>query len=138
MEQTSEPGLRAKPVIVSVLIRSQGKSENYYTSTYGFDLEGWGPLVLEDVKANATELVDVGVVDLGPEEHLWRDHWVLVGQEELKVEHSSFEGSFAWASDLDVEVSAVGLGWLCVDAHDYKNRVRKHSLYSLHCQCANF
>ena len=59
--------------------KKEDKSEKYKQKlTYSFDLQGWRPLVLEDVKANATELVDVGMVDFGPEEHLWWDHWILI------------------------------------------------------------
>lgn len=36
------------------------------------DLQRWGPLVLQDVQADAAQLVDVGVVDLGQEAHLRR------------------------------------------------------------------
>lgn len=66
-----------------------------------------------------TESVDVGVVDLGAEEDLGGDHGVIVGEEQLQVEHSAFVGRVSWTSNLDEEVSAVGLRWLSVDAHNY-------------------
>lgn len=50
------------------------------------DLQRRRPLVLEDVEADAPELVDVGVVDLGQEAHLGRRHGVVLGQEELELE----------------------------------------------------
>lgn len=52
----------------------------------GADLEGRGPLVLEDVEADAAQLVDVGVVDLGQEAHFRGRHWVVVWEEELELE----------------------------------------------------
>ena len=65
-----------------------------------------------------TKLVNVGMVDLGPEEDLWWHHWVLFGQEKLEVEHTTFEWGFSWAGNLHKEVSAVGLRGFCVDAHN--------------------
>ena len=56
-----------------------------------------------------TESVDVGVVDLGAEEALGGDHWVLFGQEQLKVEESTLVGGVSRACDSHKEVSAVGL-----------------------------
>lgn len=40
----------------------------------------------QDVKADATQLVDVGVEDLGQEADLGGHHWVVVGEEELELE----------------------------------------------------
>jgi hypothetical protein len=37
---------------------------------HGADLQGRAPLVLEDVQADAAQLVNIGVVDLGQETHL--------------------------------------------------------------------
>ena len=42
--------------------------------TYSFDLQGWGPLVLQNVKADSAELVDVRVVDPCDESDLYWDH----------------------------------------------------------------
>ena len=41
------------------------------------DLERRAPVFLEDVQADAAELVDVRVVDFGAEQTLGRNHWVL-------------------------------------------------------------
>jgi hypothetical protein len=41
---------------------------------------------LQDVQANAAELVDVGVVDLGEETDFGRRHGVVVGKEQLELE----------------------------------------------------
>ena len=83
------------------------------------NLEGWWPLVLEDIKANSTELVNVWVVDLGSEQNLWWDHWVLIRQEEFAIEDTSFVWSFSWTSNLDIEMSCILLVWLGVDSDDW-------------------
>ena len=49
------------------------------------------------------------MIDLGPEEYLWRNHWVFIRKEELKVEHATLERSFTGTSNFDIEMSAVGL-----------------------------
>jgi hypothetical protein len=48
-----------------------------------------GRLTLEDVEANATQSVNVGVVNLGEEADLGRGHGVVVWEEELKLEHAA-------------------------------------------------
>lgn len=40
----------------------------------------------QDVKADAAELVDVWVEDLGKKADLGRGHWVVVGEEQLQFE----------------------------------------------------
>lgn len=85
----------------------------------GPDLESGRPLVLQDIKADAAELVDVGVVDLCSEEHLWWDHWVLIRKEEFAVEDATLVWSFGWTCDLHEEVSRVLFVWLSVDTNDW-------------------
>lgn len=46
-------------------------------------------LTLENVKANAAQPVDVGVVDLGKKANLGRSHGVVVRQEELQLEDTT-------------------------------------------------
>jgi hypothetical protein len=48
-------------------------------------------LTLQHVKANAAELVDVGVVDLGEETDLWGRHWVIIWEEEFEVEDATWD-----------------------------------------------
>lgn len=45
-----------------------------------------GPHTLQHIQADATQLVDVGVEDLGQEADLGRDHGVVVGEKELELE----------------------------------------------------
>ena len=44
---------------------------------------------LQHVKADAPQLIDVWVVNLGEESDLGRRHWVVLGKEGLEVEHAS-------------------------------------------------
>ena len=82
-------------------------------------MQSRGPLVLEDVETDSAELVDVGVVDLGSEEDLGRNHWVLFGQEQLAVEDAALVGSLAGPGDLNEEVSRVLLVWFRVNSHNW-------------------
>ena len=74
------------------------------------DLEGGAPLVLQDVEADAAQLVDVGVVNLRAEENLGWRHGVLLGQEELTVEEAAFIGSAGRSGQLHNEMSGVVFG----------------------------
>lgn len=49
-----------------------------------------GRLTLQHVKADAAELVDVGVVDLGEETDLGGRHWVVIWEEEFEVEDTTW------------------------------------------------
>lgn len=85
---------------------------------------------LEDIETDATQLVDVWVVDLGEEADLGRDHGVVIRQEQLKLELSAYTPRISiasrresvaswgggqrtlvrgpgWSMDLDVKVSQV-------------------------------
>lgn len=84
----------------------------------GSNLESWRPLVLQNIKANSTQLIDIWVIDLGSEEDLWWNHWVLIWQEELAIKETSLIWSLGWASDLDVEMSIIFLIWLSVDSNN--------------------
>ena len=65
--------------------------------TYSFDLEGWGPFVLQDIKTDTSELVNVWMVDFGSEKDFWSDHGILIWQIELELEHSTFIWTVLWA-----------------------------------------
>ena len=54
------------------------------------DLQRRAPLVLEDVKADAAQFVNVGVVDLGEEAHLGWRHRIVLRQEELQFEDAAW------------------------------------------------
>ena len=59
------------------------------------------------------------MIDLGSEEDLWWDHWILFWQEELAVENTALIWSLSWAGNLDEEVSWVLLVWLSVNSNDW-------------------
>jgi hypothetical protein len=55
------------------------------------------------------------VVDFSSEENLRGDHGVVIREEELTIEEATFIGGVTWASDLNKEVTRVGLAGLCID-----------------------
>ena len=112
-------GPEVSDLLIQGIIEVWSRHEGLDGKKHSSDLEGWRPLVLEDIEADSSKLVDVGVVDLGSEEDLRWDHWVLVWEEELAIEDTSFVWSVGWAGNLDVEVSVVLLVWFSVDAHNY-------------------
>ena len=63
--------------------------------------------------------------DLCSEEHLGRDHWVFLGEEELCLEEPSVIRRVLRTSDLDMEVPEIRLVRARVDAN---NRVCAESL----------
>ena len=83
------------------------------------DLESRRPLVLQNIETDSSKLVDVGMVDLGSEQNLWWHHWVLIWQEKLAIEDSSFVRGLTWTCDLHVEVSGIGFIWLSINAHNW-------------------
>lgn len=56
-------------------------------------------LTLQHVKADAAELVDVGVVDLGEETDLGGRHWVIIWEEEFEVKDATWDVSVWWKPD---------------------------------------
>ena len=64
-----------------------------------------------------TKLVDVRVVNLGPEKHLRWNHRVVFGQEEFGLEHTSFVNGLSGTRNLNEEVSAVAFRRLGVNAN---------------------
>ena len=63
-----------------------------------------------------TNLIDIWVVDLGSEENLRRNHWVLIWQEKFSVKHASIIWSVSWSSDFDMEMSEIVLIRLSVNS----------------------
>mmetsp|Transcript_26594 Transcript_26594/g.67606 ORF Transcript_26594/g.67606 Transcript_26594/m.67606 type:complete len:200 (-) Transcript_26594:41-640(-) len=70
-------------------------------------LQGWAPLVLQDIQANAPKLVNVGVIHLRKKADLWWRHRVLLGQEELEFEDTTCIGGPFRPADDDIEVAKV-------------------------------
>ena len=113
--------------IIQVWERHQSLDREEHRS----NLESWRPLVLQDIEANSAELVNVGVVDLGSEEHLGWNHWVFIRQEEFAVKNATFVRGLGGTSDLDEEMSWVFLIWFGVNADDW---VLSETLSFLQCK----
>ena len=60
-----------RDALVERVVRVWRREQRLHRDEHGPDLQRRGPLVLEDVEADASELVDVGVVDLGEEPDLF-------------------------------------------------------------------
>ena len=56
------------------------------------DLESGRPFVLEDVEADSTQSVNIGMVNLRSKKNFWGDKRVLLGQEELQGEQTALIG----------------------------------------------
>lgn len=56
------------------------------TEEHGLDVVCSSPLVLQDVQADSTGEIDVGVVDGGLEEDGWGSVWVVGGELEGELE----------------------------------------------------
>ena len=57
-----------------------------------------GPVVLYNVQANSTKLIDVGVVNLGPKKNLRWHHGILFGQKYLNGKETAFIRSLSGSS----------------------------------------
>ena len=63
------------------------------------DGESWGPLILQDVQANAAVRVDVGMVDPGGEVALGRLEGVVGREVDVQEEHTSSIGRIIRSHD---------------------------------------
>lgn len=57
----------------------------------GSNLKSRGPLILKNVKADATKLVDVGMVDLRQKANFGRLQRVILSQEQLKFKNTTYK-----------------------------------------------
>merc|ERR1719322_219590 len=73
------------------------------------DLKCWTPLVLEDVQADPTQLVNVRVVDPGDEPHLGCRHGIVLREKEFQFELASLKRGFRWPCHFHMEISCVRL-----------------------------
>ena len=106
-------GLVLLPVLSSLVVeRVVGvgcREEDLDAEEDGADLQGWGPLGLQHVEADAPHRVDVGVVDGREEACLGRAHGVVVRQEELELEDTTLVWRVLGPCKLHVEVPVVVL-----------------------------
>ena len=82
------------------------------------DLKSRRPLILQNIKTDPSKLVNVGMIDLGAEEHLRWHHRILIRQEKFSVEHSTGEGSLFWSRNFHEEVARVVGIRLRIDTND--------------------
>jgi hypothetical protein len=52
-------------------------------------LERRRPIILQHIKAYATEPVDIGMIDFGKESYPWWTHRIVIGQEEFEFEDAT-------------------------------------------------
>jgi hypothetical protein len=76
-------GRKYSRALFSSLKKSEGTSDTFR------DGQSWAPLVFQNVQADGTIRVDVGVVDSGDEVDLWWLEGVVSGEVDVKEENSS-------------------------------------------------
>ena len=101
------------------------------------DVVGGGPLVLQDIEADAAREVEVGVVDGRPEEHGGRRIRVVGGEVEAELEGEAGVGRLVGAVDGSPPREQVAVGG---GKRGYTRRRRGHELHKLRlqpasCQC---
>lgn len=89
------------------IIRVRSTEESLDRQEDSSDLKGGRPVILEDIEANTTKLIDVWVEDLGEESNLGRSHWIIVGEEELEAENTALIRRLGRTVNLDIEISEV-------------------------------
>jgi len=96
-------GLIRLPVVRHVVgqrvVRVGRRQQCLNAEQHGANLQRGRPLVLEDVEADAAQLVDVGVVNARQEAHLGRRHGVVGRQEQLQLEDA------IWSTTAPVSIS---------------------------------
>ena len=106
-------------LLVEGVVHVGGSHKRLDREQHGSNLQSGRPLVLEDVEANAAKLVNVWMVNLCAEKNLGWHHRVLLGQEELAVEHAALKGGFAGTSDLDKEVAVILRVGFSINSHNW-------------------
>jgi hypothetical protein len=81
--------------------------EKLQRQAHGADLLSWRPIGFQDVKANAADAINVGVINFGHEPDFGRLHGVILGEEKFEFEDSTLKRSARRAFEQDVEVTSV-------------------------------
>lgn len=89
------------------VIRVRSTEEGLDRQEDSSDLKSGRPVILEDIEANTTKLIDVWVENLGQESNLGRSHWIIVGEEELEAENTTLIRRLGGTVNLDIEISEV-------------------------------
>merc|ERR1719482_2476193 len=72
-------------VVRERVVRIRRAQQRLDAQQYRPDLQGWAPLVLQDIQTDAAEPVNVRMVNFSQEPNLRRRHGILLGQEELQL-----------------------------------------------------
>ena len=81
-------------------------------------MEGWTPLVLENVEANSANFVDVRMIDFCSKEHFGRNHGILVRKEQFSAKETACIRSVVGSLDLHMEMSKVCFVWSRIDSNN--------------------
>lgn len=76
-------------IIRKWVVRIRCRQQRLNGEEDGADLQRGTPLVLENVQADAPELVDVGVVDFRQKAHFGRRHRIVLAQKQLQFEDAA-------------------------------------------------
>ncbi|KAI0564068.1 ubiquitin conjugating enzyme E2 [Gracilaria domingensis] len=96
-------------VVVERVIRVWSGKQRLDGEQDGSNLQGWAPLVLENVEADAAETIDVRVVDAGEKANFGRGHGVVFREEELELEATGGVRGLLRADDDDGKEAGVGV-----------------------------
>ena len=76
----------------------------YKRALYRADLKSGTPLVLQNIKTDASNAVDVRVEDFSPEEHLGWRHGIVGWKEEFSLEHAPCAHSSSYLRKVSLQV----------------------------------
>mmetsp|Transcript_18048 Transcript_18048/g.68440 ORF Transcript_18048/g.68440 Transcript_18048/m.68440 type:complete len:218 (+) Transcript_18048:39-692(+) len=96
-------------VVIQRVIRIRRGQQRLDAEENCANLQSWRPLVLQDVQADAAELVHVGVVDPREEPHLGWRHGIVRRQEQLQHEVPRSVWRLGWPGYHYAEVAQVVL-----------------------------
>jgi hypothetical protein len=110
---------------VKWVIRVWSREERLDTKQKCTNGECGTPILLQDVQADATKLVDIWMIEASEEPKFRCDHWVSVREEQFQVEYSIFIRSSQGSKDGYVEVPHVLLSRGRTQPRDCASK-RKH------------
>lgn len=62
------------------------------------DSDSWTPTFFQNLIAESSELIDIGMFYIGLHYHLWHDVWVTLTMY-LQLKYSFFKGCLLWTED---------------------------------------
>lgn len=82
--------------LIERVLRVGGSQQCLYAEQDGAYLQSWRPIILQYVKTDAAETVDVGVVDASEETYSGRAHGIVVWEEQFQLKNSTCNS--AWSA----------------------------------------